>query len=86
MDAVRGLYELVGEDRELFDELVTEFQEQGPRRITELGRAIATGDSALASRASVLGPEAVMTRHLAGLASRSAFVLPTDRDAAPARP
>ena len=42
--------------------------------------------SALASRASVLGPEAVMTRHLAGLASRSAFVLPTDRDAAPARP
>ena len=52
MDAVRGLYELVGEDRELFDELVTEFREQGPQRITELGRAIATGDSALASRAA----------------------------------
>ena len=33
--------------------------------------------SALASRATVLGPEALVTRHLAGLASRSAFVLPT---------
>ena len=38
----------------------------------------------LASRASVLGPEALVTRHLAGLASRSAFVLPTERDVAPA--
>jgi 2-polyprenyl-6-methoxyphenol hydroxylase-like FAD-dependent oxidoreductase len=36
--------------------------------------------SALASRATVLGPEIVVTRHLAALASRSAFVLPTDRD------
>ena len=40
--------------------------------------------SSLASRASVLGPEALVTRHLAGLASRSAFVLPTERDVAPA--
>ena len=32
--------------------------------------------SSLASRASALGPEALVTRHLAGLASRSAFVLP----------
>jgi 2-polyprenyl-6-methoxyphenol hydroxylase-like FAD-dependent oxidoreductase len=36
--------------------------------------------SALATRASVLAPEALLTRHLAGLASRSAFVLPTARD------
>jgi 2-polyprenyl-6-methoxyphenol hydroxylase-like FAD-dependent oxidoreductase len=36
--------------------------------------------SALASRATVLGPEILVTRHLAALASRSAFVLPTDRD------
>ncbi len=36
--------------------------------------------SALATRASVLAPEALLTRHLAGLASRSAFVLPTERD------
>jgi 2-polyprenyl-6-methoxyphenol hydroxylase-like FAD-dependent oxidoreductase len=40
--------------------------------------------SALASRATVLGPEALVTRHLAGLASRSAFVLPTKRDVEPA--
>jgi 2-polyprenyl-6-methoxyphenol hydroxylase-like FAD-dependent oxidoreductase len=40
--------------------------------------------SALASRATVLGPEALLTRHLAAVASRSAFVLPTDRDMAPA--
>jgi 2-polyprenyl-6-methoxyphenol hydroxylase-like FAD-dependent oxidoreductase len=36
--------------------------------------------SALATRASVLAPEALLTRHLAQLASRSAFVLPTERD------
>ena len=30
----------------------------------------------LACRATVLAPEALMTRHLAGVASRSAFVLP----------
>jgi 2-polyprenyl-6-methoxyphenol hydroxylase-like FAD-dependent oxidoreductase len=39
--------------------------------------------SALATRASVLAPEALLTRHLAQLASRSAFVLPTERDLAP---
>jgi 2-polyprenyl-6-methoxyphenol hydroxylase-like FAD-dependent oxidoreductase len=36
--------------------------------------------SALASRATVLGPEALLTRHLAAVASRSAFVLPSERD------
>ncbi len=36
--------------------------------------------SGLASRASVLAPEALMTRHLAAVAARSAFVLPSDLD------
>jgi 2-polyprenyl-6-methoxyphenol hydroxylase-like FAD-dependent oxidoreductase len=36
--------------------------------------------SSLATRASVLAPERFVTRHLAGLASRSAFVLPTRRE------
>lgn len=40
--------------------------------------------SALASRATVLGPEALVTRHLAAVAARSAFSLPTDRDVQPA--
>jgi 2-polyprenyl-6-methoxyphenol hydroxylase-like FAD-dependent oxidoreductase len=39
--------------------------------------------SGLASRASVLGPEALLTRHMAAVASRAAFVMPTDRDMAP---
>jgi 2-polyprenyl-6-methoxyphenol hydroxylase-like FAD-dependent oxidoreductase len=38
--------------------------------------------SGLAGRATVLMPEAMMTRHLAAVASRSAFVLPSDRDTA----
>jgi 2-polyprenyl-6-methoxyphenol hydroxylase-like FAD-dependent oxidoreductase len=38
--------------------------------------------SGLASRATVLMPEALVTRHLATVAARSAFVLPSDRDAA----
>jgi hypothetical protein len=38
--------------------------------------------SGLASRATVLAPEALMTRHLAAVAAGSAFVLPTDRDTA----
>jgi 2-polyprenyl-6-methoxyphenol hydroxylase-like FAD-dependent oxidoreductase len=38
--------------------------------------------SGLASRATVLAPEALMTRHLATVAARSAFVLPSDRDSA----
>jgi 2-polyprenyl-6-methoxyphenol hydroxylase-like FAD-dependent oxidoreductase len=38
--------------------------------------------SGLASRATVLAPEALMTRHLATVAARSAFVLPSDRDTA----
>jgi 2-polyprenyl-6-methoxyphenol hydroxylase-like FAD-dependent oxidoreductase len=40
--------------------------------------------SSLASRASILVPEALLTRHLAGIASRSAFALPTERDLASA--
>jgi hypothetical protein len=36
--------------------------------------------SSLASRASVLVPEAVLTRHLAWVASRSAFAPPSERD------
>ena len=38
--------------------------------------------SGLAGRATVLLPEALMTRHLAEVAARSAFVLPSDRDTA----
>jgi 2-polyprenyl-6-methoxyphenol hydroxylase-like FAD-dependent oxidoreductase len=40
--------------------------------------------SGLASRASVLAPEALLTRHLAAVAARSAFVLPGGRDLQPA--
>jgi 2-polyprenyl-6-methoxyphenol hydroxylase-like FAD-dependent oxidoreductase len=40
--------------------------------------------SAAASRATVLVPEALLTRHLAGVAARSAFVMPTPSDAMPA--
>ena len=39
--------------------------------------------SVAASRASVLVPEAVLTRHLATVASRSAFALPTHADTRP---
>jgi len=38
--------------------------------------------SGLAARAAALMPEALMTRHLAGIAARSAFVVPSDRDTA----
>jgi 2-polyprenyl-6-methoxyphenol hydroxylase-like FAD-dependent oxidoreductase len=38
--------------------------------------------SGLTCRATVLAPEALMTRHLATVAARSAFVLPSDRDTA----
>ncbi len=40
--------------------------------------------SAAASWASMLAPEPVLTRHLASIASRQAFTMPTDRDVAPA--
>jgi 2-polyprenyl-6-methoxyphenol hydroxylase-like FAD-dependent oxidoreductase len=36
--------------------------------------------SAVATRATALGPEALVTRHLAAVAARPAFTLPTDRD------
>lgn len=39
--------------------------------------------SSAATRATVLGPEALVTRHLATIAARSAFALPTDRDVQP---
>ncbi|WP_102142420.1 FAD-dependent oxidoreductase [Mycobacterium hubeiense] len=42
--------------------------------------------SALASRATVLVPEAVLTHHLASVAARSAFVAPTLSEAGQARP
>ncbi len=48
-------------------------------QIVNLRPAVLSG---LASRATVLAPEALMTRHLAAVASRSAFVLPGDRDTA----
>ena len=38
--------------------------------------------SGFASRSTVLAPEALMTRHLAAVAARSAFVLPSERDTA----
>jgi 2-polyprenyl-6-methoxyphenol hydroxylase-like FAD-dependent oxidoreductase len=38
--------------------------------------------SAAATRATALAPEALVTRHLATVAARSAFVLPGDRDTA----
>ncbi|MCT7660448.1 FAD-dependent oxidoreductase [Mycobacterium deserti] len=40
--------------------------------------------STLAGRASVLAPEAVVTRHLASIAARSAFTLPTEANVLPA--
>ncbi|MEO3761203.1 FAD-dependent oxidoreductase [Mycobacterium sp. B14F4] len=40
--------------------------------------------STLASRATVLGPEALLTRHLATVAARSAFRLPYEGDVQPA--
>ncbi len=40
--------------------------------------------SAAVTRATVLGPEALLTRHLATVAARSAFTLPTNRDFQPA--
>ena len=40
--------------------------------------------SAAAGRATVLIPEALLTRHLAAVASRGAFAMPTDRDVQPA--
>jgi 2-polyprenyl-6-methoxyphenol hydroxylase-like FAD-dependent oxidoreductase len=49
-------------------------------RIVNLRPAFLSG---LASRASVLGPETLLTRHMAAVASRAAFVMPTDRDMAP---
>jgi 2-polyprenyl-6-methoxyphenol hydroxylase-like FAD-dependent oxidoreductase len=53
------------------------------RESAVLGRVInlrPTFLSAAASRASVLVPEAMLTRHLASVAARTAFALPTRRD------
>ena len=38
--------------------------------------------SGLVGRATMLAPEALITHHLAAVAARSAFVLPSDRDTA----
>jgi 2-polyprenyl-6-methoxyphenol hydroxylase-like FAD-dependent oxidoreductase len=38
----------------------------------------------LAARASVMVPESLLTRHMASVAARSAFVLPTQADLQPA--
>jgi 2-polyprenyl-6-methoxyphenol hydroxylase-like FAD-dependent oxidoreductase len=59
------------------DALVRESKVVG--QIVNLRPAVLGG---LAGRATVLVPEAVMTRHLATVAARSAFVLPSDRDTA----
>jgi len=48
-------------------------------QIVNLRPAVLSG---LVGRATVLAPEALMTRHLATVAARSAFVLPSDRDTA----
>jgi len=48
-------------------------------QVVNLGPAFLSG---LASRATILMPEAMMTRHLSAVASRSAFVLPSERDTA----
>jgi hypothetical protein len=50
-------------------------------RIVNLRPAAVSG---ALSRATVLVPEAVITRHLATIAARSAFRLPTRNDAQPA--
>jgi hypothetical protein len=46
-------------------------------RLINLQPAVLSG---AASQASVLVPEALLTRHLAAVASRNAFTMPGDRD------
>ena len=51
-DSVRALYELLGEDREAFEEIVDAFLDEAPTRLAELRRGVEQNDSALAGRAA----------------------------------
>jgi HPt (histidine-containing phosphotransfer) domain-containing protein len=51
-DAVRALYELLGEDREALEEIVDAFLDEAPKRLAELRRGVDQDDSALAGRAA----------------------------------
>jgi HPt (histidine-containing phosphotransfer) domain-containing protein len=51
-DAVRALYELLGEEREALEEIVDAFLDEAPRRLAELRRGVDRNDSALAGRAA----------------------------------
>jgi HPt (histidine-containing phosphotransfer) domain-containing protein len=51
-DAVRALYELLGEDREALAEIVDAFLDEAPRRLAELRHGVDQNDSALAGRAA----------------------------------
>jgi HPt (histidine-containing phosphotransfer) domain-containing protein len=51
-DAVRALYELLGEDREALAEIVDAFLDEAPARLAELRRGVDQNDSALAGRAA----------------------------------
>jgi HPt (histidine-containing phosphotransfer) domain-containing protein len=51
-DAVRALYELLGEDREALAEIVDAFLDEAPRRLAELRRGVDEFDAMLAGRAA----------------------------------
>ncbi len=51
-DTVRALYELLGEDREAFAEIVDAFLDEAPRRLAELRRGVDEFDAVLAGRAA----------------------------------
>ena len=51
-DAVRALYELLGEDREALEEVVDAFLDEAPKRLAELRRGVDGDDPALAGRAA----------------------------------
>ncbi len=51
-DAVRALYELLGEDREALEEVVDAFLDEAPKRLAELRRGVDGDDFALAGRAA----------------------------------
>jgi HPt (histidine-containing phosphotransfer) domain-containing protein len=49
---VRGLYDLVGQDRDALAEIVDAFLDEAPSRLAELRRGVDQGDAALAGRAA----------------------------------
>ncbi len=51
-DAVRALYELLGEDRKALEEIVDAFLDEAPKRLAELRRGVDEDDSAVAGRAA----------------------------------